>query len=52
MSQVKIPYMSAPGSVGKILDKIKDAGTPETFNADFLGTKLGFKGGNYRTFIS
>lgn len=44
--------MSAPGSIVKILDKIKEAGTPENFNADFLSTKLGFKGGNYRTFIS
>lgn len=44
--------MSAPGSITKILDKIKEAGTPENFNADFLSTKLGFKGGNYRTFIS
>lgn len=44
--------MSAPGSLTKILEKIKEAGTPENFNPDFLSTKLGFKGGNYRTFIS
>lgn len=52
MSSVNIPYVAASGSVPKILDKIKEAGTPDNFNADFLGTKLGFKGGNYRTFIS
>lgn len=52
MASNNIPYMSAPGSIGKILEKIKEAGTPDTFNADFLSTKLGFKGGNYRTFIS
>lgn len=52
MAQISIPYMSAPGSITKILEKIKEAGTPENFNADFLSTKLGFKGGNYRTFIS
>jgi hypothetical protein len=52
MAQINIPYMSAPGSIAKILEKIKDAGTPENFNGDFLSTKLGFKGGNYRTFIS
>src|ERR1700733_14482868 len=46
-----IPYMSSPGSLPKILQKIKDAGTPETFSSDFLSTKLGFKGGNNRTFI-
>ena len=52
MAQINIPYMAAPGSITKILEKIKEAGTPENFNADFLSTKLGFKGGNYRTFIS
>lgn len=48
----EIPYMSAPGSIVKILEKIKDAQTPESFSGDFLTTKLGFKGGNYLTFIS
>uniref|UniRef100_Q479V9 DUF5343 domain-containing protein n=1 Tax=Dechloromonas aromatica (strain RCB) TaxID=159087 RepID=Q479V9_DECAR len=52
MGQINIPYMSAPGAISKILEKIKEAGTPDNFNADFLSTKLGFKGGNYRTFIS
>ena len=52
MATNNIPYMSAPGSITKILDKIKEASTPENFNADFLATKLKFKGGNYRTFIS
>ena len=44
--------MSSPGSIVRILEKIKEAETPSTFNPDFLGTKLGFKGGNNRTFIS
>lgn len=52
MASNNIPYMAAPGSIPKILEKIKEAGTPENFNPDFLSTKLGFKGGNYRTFIS
>lgn len=47
----EIPYMNAPGSIGRILEKIKEASTPETFSQDFLQTKLGFKGGNYLTFI-
>jgi len=47
-----IPYVAAAGAVAKILEKIKEASTPENFSADFLATKLGFKGGNYRTFIS
>ena len=44
--------MSAPSALTKILPKIKEAAVPGTFNADFLSTVLGFKGGNYRTFIS
>lgn len=48
---VEIPYVNVPGSIGKILEKIKEASTPETFSQDFLQTKLGFKGGNYLTFI-
>ncbi len=47
-----IPYMSAAGSITKILEKIKEAATPEIFSQDFLKTKLGFNGGNYLTFIS
>ncbi len=52
MAANNIPYMTVPGSLLKILEKIKEAGTPENFNVDFLSTKLQFKGGNYRTFIS
>ncbi len=49
---IEIPYVSVPGSIVKILEKIKEAQTPETFSQDFLKTKLGFNGGNYMTFIS
>lgn len=44
--------MSAPNALTKILEKIKEAAVPGTFNPDFLSTVLGFKGGNARTFIS
>lgn len=44
--------MSTPGTLEKILNKICDASVPENFNGDFLGTKLGFKGGGQRMFIS
>jgi len=47
-----IPYMTAPGSIVKILEKIKEAATPESFSQDYLKTKLGFNGANYLTFIS
>ncbi len=47
----EIPYIAAAGSISKILEKIKEATTPETFSQDFLKTKLGFNGGNYLSFI-
>jgi len=43
--------MVSSGTLTKILNKICDASTPENFNGDFLGTKLGFPGGNQKTFI-
>ncbi|MFD0793474.1 DUF5343 domain-containing protein [Mucilaginibacter litoreus] len=47
-----LPYIPTPGVLPKILNKICEATVPESFNADFLGTKLGFPGGNQRAFIS
>ena len=46
-----LPYVNQPGSIVKILEKARDAKTPDRFTVDFLETKLGFKGGNYRQFI-
>jgi len=46
-----LPYVNQPGSIVKILEKVKEAKTPDRFTTDFLETKLGFKGGNYRQFI-
>ena len=46
-----LPYVSQPGSVARILDKIKEAKAPDRFTQDYLKTKLGFNGGNYRQFI-
>ena len=51
MATHSIPYMTVPGTLSKIFEKIKTAATPENFNQDFLSNTLGFKGGNYRTFI-
>jgi len=48
---VKLPYVSVPSTMVKILNKMKDASTPDRFTQDFLETKLGFKGGNARQFI-
>jgi hypothetical protein len=47
----KLPYVTAPGRIPKILEKVRHAQTPERFTGDFLETKLGFRGGNYRQFI-
>ena len=46
-----LPYVAQPGSMVKILEKVKEAKTPDRFNQDFLETKLGFRGGNSRQFI-
>jgi hypothetical protein len=45
------PSMNAYGLVPKILDKIKEAKTPDRFTQDFLGTNLGFSGGSAKSFI-
>ena len=47
----KLPYVNQPGSIVKILEKVRDAQTPERFTTDFLQAKLGFRGGNYLQFI-
>jgi len=47
----KLPYVAVPSTIMKILNKVKEAKTPDRFTADFLETKLGFKGGNSRQFI-
>ena len=45
------PYMNAYGNVTKILNKIKEAQTPDRFSQDFLDTVLGFSGGSAKPFI-
>lgn len=48
---VKLPYMSTPGLIPKILSKIQEARRPERFTQDFLETKLGHSGGSARAII-
>jgi len=38
--KTKLPYLSYPGCIPRILNKIKEAQTPERFTYDFLETKL------------
>jgi hypothetical protein len=47
----QLPYVNQPGTMVKILGKIKEAKTPDRFTTDFLETMLGFRGGNSRQFI-
>ncbi|QIP05611.1 DUF5343 domain-containing protein [Bradyrhizobium symbiodeficiens] len=47
----KLPYLSIPGSIPKILAKIAEVRRPERFTQDYLETILGFRGGNYRAII-
>lgn len=47
-----LPYMNSTGLVSKILDKIKEAKTPDRFSQDFLGTVLGYSSGSAKPFIS
>lgn len=47
----KLPYVNMPGGMVKILEKARQAQTPERFTGDFLQTKLGLRGGNYQQFI-
>jgi hypothetical protein len=46
-----LPYVLQPGTLTRILEKTKTASVPERFTQDFLGTKLGFKGGNSKAVI-
>ena len=41
----KLPYIATPSVIVKIVNKIKEAKTPDRFTYDFLETKLGCKGG-------
>jgi hypothetical protein len=47
----KLPYVAQPGIVTSILNKIRDAATPDTFTYEYLEKTLGFKGGNYKQFV-
>lgn len=45
------PFMNGYGTAAKILNKVKEAQTPDRFTQDFLSTKLGFPGGTAKAFI-
>src|SRR6266478_2048175 len=51
MSAEYPPFMNGYGTAAKILNKVKEAQTPDRFTQDFLSTKLKFPGGTARSFI-
>lgn len=46
-----LPYTLAPGTITKIVEKLKAAQTPVRFTQDFLGTALNCPGGSAMAFI-
>jgi len=46
------PFMNSYGLTTKILDKIKEAKTPDRFTQDYLANTLGFASGSAKPFIS
>ncbi|MGQ0602909.1 MAG: DUF5343 domain-containing protein [Anaerolineales bacterium] len=46
------PFMNSYNLVPKILQKMKEAKTPERFTQDYLANTLGFPGGSARPFVS
>jgi hypothetical protein len=46
------PFMNGYGTATKILNKMKEAQTPDRYTQDFLSTKLGFPGGTAKPFIA
>ncbi len=45
------PFMNAYGKLTKILEKAKNAKTPDRFTYDYLAETLGFKSSSDRAFI-
>lgn len=45
------PYMFAYGTIAKVLEKIKNAATPERLTQDYLAETLAVKGGNAKMVI-
>lgn len=51
MTAAKLPYLTSPGLVPKILAKMQEARRPERFTQDFLENRLGHSGGSAMAFI-
>lgn len=46
-----IPYMTSPGLISKVFEKMQNARRPTRFTQDFLKTKLGYSSGSARPII-
>lgn len=51
MPEAKLPYLTAYGNIGRVLEKIQAAATPPRFSQDFLAETLGMTGGGARPLI-
>jgi hypothetical protein len=47
-----LPYLHSPGSIVKLLGKVKTASVPDRFSQEFLNTTLNMKGGSANSLIS
>lgn len=47
----KLSYVTSPGTLKSMLERIKEASLPERFTQDFVETKLRMKGGTARSLI-
>lgn len=46
-----LPYLTSPGSLTKLLDKIKSAPTPTKFSLEYLNNTLNMKGGTANSLV-
>ena len=46
-----LPYLNAYGNITKVLNKIKEAETPNRFSQDYLATTLQLPGGSSKPVI-
>lgn len=51
MSAESLPFMNSTGLISTILNKIIEAQTPQKYNQDFQGNKLGYGSGSAKAFI-
>lgn len=51
MATKNLPYVSNPGTLKTMLEKIRESILPERFTGDFVETKLKMKGGTAKSIV-